>query len=124
MSERFSEDIKQTRERLPSWEKKICKVWSRKRLGFLRKWEKMATRWTVGDNVQASGKSQDSRRDTWCLQIRGREYKTANAAFTRRERRREGSRKERRTRKRKRKTKNREQNNSAETVIISASGIR
>lgn len=115
-SERFSKDVKHARERLPNWENKICKVWSRKRLEFLRKWEKkMATRWTVRDNVPASGKPQDRRRDTWCLQTRGRKYKTGDAAFTRRERR-EGSRKGRRTRKR-RKTKNREQNNGAETVI-------
>lgn len=53
-----------------------------------------------------------------------REYKTADGAFTRKEGRREGSRKEKRTRKKRRKTKNRERNNGAETVIISASGIR
>lgn len=81
------------------------------------KWEKkMATRWTVRDNVPASGKPQDSRRDTWCLQTRGRKHKTADGAFTRRERR-EGSRKERRTRKRRRKTKNRDRNSGAEMVI-------
>lgn len=103
-SERSSKDIKHTRERLPSWKNKICEVRSRKRLGFLRKWEKMATRYTVRDNVQASGKPQDCRRDTWCLQICVREYKTADGAFTRKE----GSRKGRRTRKERRKTKNRE----------------
>lgn len=78
----------------------------------------MATRWSVRDNVQASGKPQDSRRDTWCLQTRGRKYCGCGIYKGGEERR---EQEERRTRKR-RKTKNREQNNSAETVISSGQG--